>query len=52
MAYDPVKAHAYYMRTRKLKGRKKGKNKMTAAQKAAKKMTKYRDWETDRKSVV
>lgn len=23
--YDPVKAHAYYMRTRKLKGRRKGK---------------------------
>lgn len=24
MAYDPVKAHEYYIRTRKLKGRKKG----------------------------
>jgi hypothetical protein len=40
MAYDPVKAHEYYMRTRKLKGRKKGKGKLSSAQRAIKKLAK------------
>lgn len=34
-AYDPVKAHEYYVRTRKLKGRKKGSAKPVAEKKAA-----------------
>ena len=34
-AYDPVKAHEYYIRTRELKGRKKGKAKPDVAKKKA-----------------
>lgn len=34
-AYDPVKAHEYYIRTRELKGRKKGQAKPPAAEKKA-----------------
>lgn len=37
--YDPVKAHEYYMRTRQLKGRKKGK-KLTEKQRTAIKVVK------------
>jgi hypothetical protein len=41
--YDPVKAHAYYERTKELKGRKRGQTKITSAQLSGKGLPKYRD---------
>ena len=41
-SYDPVKAHEYYERTKKLKGRR-GQAKITNAQLSGKGLSKYRD---------
>lgn len=54
-AYDPKKAHEYYMRTRKLKGRKKGAEGMvptkTGATPKADLATKQKAWENFLKSL-
>ena len=41
--YDPVKAHEYYERTKKLKGRKRGQAKITEAQLSGKRLSKRQD---------